>query len=149
MKNLYEAPVYSEVVERMNRLSPSSERQWGKMGVAQMMAHCKEAFKVPLSDKPMKRAFIGALLGGLFKKQLYSDKPYKQGLPTSPLFKITGDRDFEAEKKGLSELMSQFHTLGPEKTGQYPHPFFGTFTKEQWGMSMYKHLDHHFRQFGA
>ncbi|MFM6925379.1 MAG: hypothetical protein ACKOU7_07730 [Ferruginibacter sp.] len=26
---------------------------------------------------------------------------------------------------------------------------FGSFTPEQWGQSMYKHLDHHLMQFGV
>ena len=29
------------------------------------------------------------------------------------------------------------------------HPFFGTLTGKQWGETQYKHVDHHFRQFGV
>ena len=29
------------------------------------------------------------------------------------------------------------------------HPFFGAMTSEEWSVLMYKHLDHHLRQFGA
>jgi hypothetical protein len=47
VKNLFEPAVYTEITERVNRLSPESQRQWGKMTVSQMLAHCKEAFKVP------------------------------------------------------------------------------------------------------
>jgi len=29
------------------------------------------------------------------------------------------------------------------------HAFFGSLTGAEWGVSTYKHLDHHLRQFGA
>jgi hypothetical protein len=32
---------------------------------------------------------------------------------------------------------------------QYPHPFFGPLKAEQWAILMYKHVDHHLRQFGV
>lgn len=49
MENLYQKQTYDSVIDRLNKLTPSSQRLWGKMEVAQMLAHCKEAFKVPLS----------------------------------------------------------------------------------------------------
>lgn len=30
-----------------------------------------------------------------------------------------------------------------------PHPVFGDFTKDQWGIMQWKHLNHHFEQFGV
>ena len=149
MKNLFDKNVYNEITNRINTLIPQSQRQWGKMEVAQMLAHCKEAFKVPLSDKKMPRMFIGLLLGWAFKKKLYNDEPWKRNLPTAPNFIIKDERDFEKEKQGLTGLINQFHNGGPDNVGRFPHPMFGTFTKEQWGKSMYKHLDHHLMQFGV
>jgi len=51
MQSLFEINTYNEVINRIDKLSPSATAQWGKMNVAQMLAHCKEAFKVPLSKK--------------------------------------------------------------------------------------------------
>jgi Protein of unknown function (DUF1569) len=149
MKNLFDAGVYNEITERINKLTPQSQRQWGKMNVAQMLAHCKEAFKVPLSDKKMPRMFLGLLVGWMIKAKLYNDSPWKRNLPTAPNFIIKDERDFEKEKKELTSLINQFYTGGPGNVGRFPHPMFGSFTTEQWGKSMYKHLDHHFQQFGV
>ncbi len=149
MKNLFDKAAYEEMTSRIHSLSPQSQRQWGKMNVAQMLAHCKEAFKVPLSNKKMPRMFIGLLLGWAFKKKLYSNEPWKHNLPTAPNFIIKDERDFEKEKKELAAMIDQFHNAGPGNVGKYPHPMFGSFTAEQWGQSMYKHLDHHLMQFGA
>ncbi len=149
MKNLFDKDIYSEILRRIDLLTPQSQRQWGKMNVAQMLAHCKEAFKVPLSDKKMPRMFIGLLLGWAIKKKLYNESPWKQNLPTAPNFIIKDERDLEKEKLELSDLINQFYNGGPEKVGRFPHPMFGAFTKEQWSQAMYKHLDHHLKQFNA
>lgn len=149
MKNLYDTATYNEIVSRMETLSHHSQRQWGKMEVAQMLAHCQEGFKVVLSDKPLKRSLLGILLGWAFKSQLYNDKPWKQGLPTAPNFVIKDKRAFDEEYAKLKSQIDAFYTRGPQQSGKYPHPMFGRFTPEQWGQAMYKHLDHHFRQFSA
>jgi hypothetical protein len=149
MKNLFDKDAYTEITNRINTLTPDTQRQWGKMNVAQMLAHCKEAFKVPLSDKKMPRMFLGLLLGWAFKKKLYNDEPWKKNLPTAPNFIIKDERVFEKERTELTDMIGQFYNGGPGRVGRFPHPMFGTFTSGQWGQAMYKHLDHHFTQFGV
>lgn len=149
MKSLFDKSSYDEITSRLNSLTPSSQRQWGKMQVAQMLAHCKAAFMVPLSDKKMPRSFLGLMIGWMIKSKLYNDDPWKQNLPTAPNFKITDERDFEKEKQELAGLINTFYSRGSGNVGKFPHPMFGTFTQQQWGQAMYKHLDHHLRQFGA
>lgn len=147
--NLFDKEAYETVLARINSLTPETSRQWGKMSVNQMLAHLKVAFRVPLSETPLPRIFLGRLIGGFIKSQLYNEKPYGKGLPTAPEFIIKNEPEFEKEKKELIELITTFYTKGPTKVGQHPHPFFGSFTPQQWGLSMWKHLDHHLRQFGA
>ena len=149
MDNLYEQPVYDAIIERIKNLTSTQQALWGKMNVAQMLAHCCVAFSVPLATEPMPRPLIGRLVGWIFKAKLYDEVPYKKSLPTSPAFVIKEEKNFEAEQKQLISLTKEFFTKGRERTGQFPHPMFGTFTSDQWGMSMYKHLDHHLKQFGA
>ena len=59
MKSLFNTEILDEVVSRINLLNPQSQQQWGKMNVAQMLAHCKDAFKVPLSETKMPRSIMG------------------------------------------------------------------------------------------
>jgi hypothetical protein len=149
MKNLFDKDTHTEIISRMNALTPNSQRQWGKMNAAQMLAHCKEAFKVPLSDKKIPRMFLGLLIGWMIKPKLYNEDPWKQNLPTAPNFIIKDERDFEKEKNELAGMINQFYSGDPENVGKFPHPMFGSFTSEQWGKSMYKHLDHHLKQFNV
>lgn len=149
MKNLYDKAVLEEVTQRINSLSTSSTNLWGKMNVGQMLAHCKEAFKVPLADKPVPRMVSGYFFGWIVKKKLFDDSPTRKNLPTAPNFMITDERDFNKEKEALLFLISEFNRRGPGDTGKFPHPFFGKLSQEEWGKGMYKHLDHHLQQFGV
>jgi hypothetical protein len=149
MKSLFDKAAYDEIMNRINSLTPASQRIWGKMEVSQMMAHCKEAFKVPLSDKKYPSILMGTLLGWMMKSKLYNESPWGRNLPTAPNFLIKDQREFDKEKKELTDLINEFYTRGEGNVGKFPHPFFGKLTQEQWGKSMYKHLDHHLTQFGV
>ncbi len=149
MKSLFETGAYNEIIDRLERLNPESQALWGKMNVAQMLAHCKEPLKVPLEKIILKKPnAVMKFLFSFFKKTLYSDKPWKKSLPTSKEFIIADARDFEKEKKELMAWVNEFHAE-KNKTEWPPHPFCGPFTPEQWGKMQYKHLDHHLRQFGV
>lgn len=149
MKSLFDRAVYEEIVTRINQLNPQSQRRWGKMEAAQMLAHSGEAFKVPLSETAIPRMFIGVLIGWMFKKKLYNDEAWKQNLPTAPGFIIKDQRNFDTEKKKLLALVEQFYNSSPATVEKIVHPMFGIFTGEQWGKAMYKHLDHHLTQFSV
>jgi hypothetical protein len=149
MKSLLDKNAYQEAIQRIQNLHPELEPQWGKMNVAQMQAHLQQSFKVPLSETPMPRMFIGRLIGWMVKPKLYNAEPFKRNLPTAPDFVIKDNRDFVREQLNLLEIVEEFHSKGPDGIGNHPHPMFGTFTKDQWGIAMYKHLDHHLTQFGV
>jgi len=145
-KNLFEAAVKQKIINRINKLTSGTQRQWGKMDVAQMLAHCQMPLGVAIGKHKLQGSFFIKLLGPLFKSQLYNDTPFKQNLPTDKSFKIADPRDFEKEKQNLIQMINDFSetTMSNE-----PHPFFGKLTKEQWSKGTWKHLDHHLRQFGV
>ncbi len=149
MKNLFDKEAQDEILERLEKLTPESQRQWGKMEVGQMLAHCKEVIKVPLNNKKYPRIFIGRLIGWAMKPTMYNDAEWRKNLPTGLDFIIKDSKEFEVEKKEFTELVNKFYHAGPENITQYPHPFFGNFTSAQWGKSLYKHINHHLVQFGV
>ncbi|MDF0717847.1 DUF1569 domain-containing protein [Muricauda sp. 334s03] len=149
MKSLFNSEAHEEILSRINQLSESSERQWGKMEIGQMLHHCQFPLKISLRkhrlDKPSPML---KFMGKFFKKSLYNDKPWRQGLPTAKGLKVVDDKNFDEEKKALISLIKDFHQEKDKKEWD-PHPVFGSFTPEQWGQMQYKHLDHHLRQFGV
>jgi Protein of unknown function (DUF1569) len=149
MKNLHDLATLNEITGRLNQLNPNTQRQWGKMDVAQMMAHCSNALEVNLGDRVGRQGLMAKLFGKLAKKSVVSEKPFKQGLPTDPNFVITDAREFEKEKQRLTELVSRLSNSDPEALAQNAHPFFGKMSAQEWNTLNYKHLDHHLRQFGC
>jgi uncharacterized protein DUF1569 len=148
-KTLFDKQAYDEIGSRLEKLKAESPRQWGKMDVSQMLAHCIEAIKMPLDHTKQPRKLISYLIGGIIKKNVVSPEPYKQGLPTAKDFIITDKREFEKEKQSLLGLLKRFHEAGEKGMTPHAHPFFGPMTPHEWGCSQYKHIDHHLRQFNA
>jgi hypothetical protein len=147
IKNLYDSSVKQEIIDRIHKLTAQTQRQWGKMDVAQMLAHVQEPIHVALGKRELKGHWLLKLIGPLFKSKLYNSQPYKQGLPTDRSYIMTGTiKEFEKEKQQLLELIHNFHE---SNVIDARHPVFGKFTKDQWGLATWKHLDHHLRQFGV
>ena len=136
-------------MSRIQMLEPDTQAQWGKMTVAQMLGHCQNPLLVALGRKELKKpnAFM-KLLFKSFKSAMYNDKLWKKGMGTPKEYRVVGEREFTAEKANLLELIDDFYAER-NKTKWDPHPAFGDFTHDQWGMLQYKHLDHHLRQFGV
>ncbi|MBN9297027.1 MAG: DUF1569 domain-containing protein [Filimonas sp.] len=147
MKTIFDETVRLDIIERINSLRADSKACWGKMDVAQMMKHCAMSDEAFLGKKTYKRIFIGRLLGGAIIKSILKDsQPLRQNQPTVPELRITEDANFITEK---SWWISLVHEYGNFSNDNFIHPFFGKMTKKQVGELVYKHLDHHLRQFNA
>jgi hypothetical protein len=92
---------------------------------------------------------MGRIIGPFFKPNYYNDKPFPKGSPTSKSAVISDTRDLDKEKVILKALVLQFYEGNAATCTTHPHPFFGHLTPEQWSIGMYKHLDHHLRQFNS
>jgi len=149
MKNLFEKEAVDEVISRIDKLQPATQRQWGKMDVAQMMAHCSGALDMASGKSNLPRVFVGRLIGPLVKPVYTNEKPFAKSNPTAKELVVSDQRDFARERAQLKEKIAQFHQGGEKQCTRHPHPFFGSLTPYEWSRGMYKHLDHHLRQFGG
>ena len=149
MKNIFNSMHSEEVLKRIDQLTPNAQPQWGKMNVAQMLAHCSAFQDIAMGNSFPPRGWLGKLVGRFAKPIMYNDKTLPRNMSTIPTILIADDRDFEREKEQLKEKIILFQNNGPEKCTPHPHPFFGKLTSEQWGIGVYKHLDHHLTQFGV
>jgi uncharacterized protein DUF1569 len=150
MRNLFDSATSQQVVGRLQSLTAESPRQWGTMTPAQTVAHCSLGMQMALGEHKPPRVLIGRVVGPIIKKlALGNDVPMRKNSPTAPSLVVSDDRDLEAEKVRLIGLIDRFSKGGAAVCTNYPHAFFGKLTAEQWSELMYKHLDHHLRQFGA
>jgi len=150
MKNLFDVALASQVKQRIDSLRIDSDRQWGKMSVAQTIAHCASGLQMALGEIRPPRALIGRLIGSAIKpKVVGNDEHFRRNSPTVGELVIRGERNLDAERVRLCSLIDKFVSGGTSVCTTHPHPFFGPLTPPEWAVLMYKHLDHHLRQFGA
>jgi len=149
MRSLYDFADNQQMINRINKLTPDTKPLWGKMNASQMMAHTQVPLKVAYGNVKLKRGLMGILFGRIAKKKLVGEKDFDKNLPTDKNFVIRDTPNFEEAKSNLINLVRQFATSGPEGISKEPHPFFGKLTTHEWDVLMWKHLDHHLRQFGV
>lgn len=146
MKSVFDKTTRDELLERIYTLQENSKPQWGKMSVSQMMRHCSQWDEMALGKQKYKQSFIGRIFGRIGLKDMMQDTLLKRNLPTVPSFKIKEQPDFTEEKMKWISLLDKYKD---SSDAGFVHPFFGHLTKEQTGFIVYKHVDHHLRQFNS
>ena len=151
MKNMFEMATADEVRGRVGKLTPDSEKLWGKMTPAQMLEHCSRSLEWAVGDSvPPKLALPVRILGKVIKPMaLGGDRPMRPNSPTAPDLLVKGTPDFDAGRARLIALVDRFVAGGSAGCTKLPHSFFGKMTGDEWGVLVYKHMDHHLRQFGV
>ena len=137
------------MISRVNALTPDSKALWGKMTVTQMVRHCCSCEEYYFGNVHIKRSFLGRLIGPFAIRGLLKNDStvLTKNAPTAMAFKATeSGQDLGAEKEKWKSLL--------EKYASYPHEyfvhwFFGKMSKDQLGQFVYKHCDHHLRQFNC
>lgn len=149
MKSLFNRQHNDEIIARLNVLSPEAKSEWGKMSVAQMLAHAQQPLRVVFGELKLKRSLMGILFGSIAKKKLSGEEHWQHDMPTDKNFIIGEERIFMEEKQKLTALVRRLAELGPAGISVDVHPFFGKLTVNEWDRLMWNHVDHHLRQFGA
>ncbi|WP_346317966.1 DUF1569 domain-containing protein [Chitinophaga sp. YIM B06452] len=150
LPDIFSRSVSDQVIGRINRLTPATAPQWGKMNVGQMLAHVNVAYEMVYDDKyPKPGFFMGIILKTFVKKVVCGEAPYKKNNPTAPAFLITGERDFEREKLRLIDYINKTQLLGSQAFDNRKSLSFGKLSIPEWNNMFYKHLDHHLTQFGV
>lgn len=151
MQNVFDAKDAQEYINRINNLTPETQRKWGKMSVDQVLAHLNVAYDLTFTpEKFPKPSFIAKfLLSRFVKSKITNEIPYKQSLPTSPVFIIADERNFEEEKAKLIGNIQRVQQLGREAFEGKENINFGKMTAQCWNNMFAKHLNHHLDQFGV
>jgi len=150
VKTIFDQAAYTEITGRLDSLQPGAQRQWGKMTAPQMLEHTARAAEMATGKRPLKQAFLGRMIGWIFRKDFVGEKPFTKNAPTGPDFIVTAmDPDFISGKSRLKAVLGELHALGEKGCDGNIHAFFGRMTGAEWGVTQYKHVDHHLRQFGA
>ena len=150
MKNVFTRQDATDLIIRINKLSPQTKPQWGKMSVSQMLAHCNVTYELVYEDKhPKPNPFVKLLLKLFVKPTVVNDKPFKNSGQTAPAFVIKDEKNFNEEKDRLINYIQKTQQLGEAHFDGKESHSFGKLTKSEWNNMFYKHLEHHLTQFGV
>lgn len=150
LPNIFSKEVSDNIIQRINNLTPATQPKWGKMSVAQMLAHCNVTYEMIYDNiHPKPGGFMKFILKTLVKNKVVSEVPYKQSSRTAPQFIISEAKDFDAEKQRLISYIIKTQQLGENNFDNKESHSFGRINKTEWNNMLYKHLNHHLTQFGA
>ena len=153
MKSIYNPDDFRQITSRINKLSPDSQRQWGKMSVNEMICHITDQIRLALDQKntqfpfnPVVQFFgrLTFVYGFRFPKNFITVREMKQG----PKGEGTKPTNFKQDFDSLICVLNEF--ASKDKSYIFsPHPAFGKMNRKEWGIMVYKHLDHHLTQFAV
>ena len=150
MKTIFDRNAREELITRIEQINGNKQAQWGKMNVYQMLQHNTywNEWILGKNDHVYKQALMGKLFGKIALKRMVKDEqPFDKNIPTSEQFKPKSvNGDLELEKLKWIALLEEYESY---HNPDFVHDFFGRMTKEQIGILVYKHTDHHLRQFGV
>ncbi len=147
MPVLHDDRYRTEILRRVEALTPESRGQWGKMSVSQMLWHVNEAMEGALgrvAEAPEKVPLPRPLL-----KFIVLNLPWPKGAPTRRRWVPQKDRyDFAAERDRCLSLVDAITSkaLGD----RWPDsPTLGRMSGNDVSRLQAKHLNHHLTQFGV
>ena len=150
MKTIFESTTREELIQRISSLKEDSKSVWGKMNVYQMAKHCTiwNEWVLGKKDFVYRQEFLGKLFGKMaLKSNTKDDKPIGKNMPAGKAFTVKEKEcDLETQKTIWTNQIEAYEQFSNDN---FIHDFFGKMTTEQIGIFVYKHNDHHLRQFNA
>ena len=141
----------NEVPQLLKQLNANAQGKWGSMHVAQMLDHLYAGTILMLSKKISVLEVEEEKLPR-YKAFLMSDKGFMEGAPKPALyleFEKTAYEDFEASKAKLAAAVKEFDLITRTDKAFFSfHPSFGELNAEETRQLQFKHIRHHFQQFG-
>lgn len=151
MKSLFEEKGTTALIQRINQLQPDAQPLWGTMTVTEMLLHCNKVLhNLMTATAPASPRRTTAKQYLARWMVLYVLPRFPKGAQAPKQVRTKGlikDEEFETQKADLLRVVRQFaaHTAPI----RLPHPYFGNINTQQWGITAWKHTDHHLRQFGV
>jgi len=152
VKGIKSEGTVGELVARARNLKADARPRWGSLNAHQMLCHVADVVRLVIGDiptKPRTRPRTGARPFERFplKQIALYVMPWPRGVRGPRLAFTTQPTALEDDVRALESLLTRFRECEPRD--EWPgHPIFGRMTTRDWNRVLYRHTDHHFRQFG-
>lgn len=149
LPSTFDSNTTQQHLQRLDKLTNATKPLWGKMNAAQMLAHLNVTYDLAYNRiKTNPNLFMKFMLKTVIKGIVTGEKPYPKNSGTGKEFIISDARNFEKEKSILITNIKETESKGTSFFEGRDNQAFGSLTAQQWSNQFYKHIDHHFRQFG-
>lgn len=150
LPNTFDSSTTEDTFNRLEKITHASKPLWGSMNAAQMLAHLNVAYDFAYGRKNSNLNFFTKFMVKLFVKNVVvGEKPYPKNSRTAPDFIIATERDFEKEKSIFIDNVKETEAKGVTYFEGKENSSFGVLSSKEWSNLFYKHIDHHFKQFGV
>jgi hypothetical protein len=149
MRTLLNDRDQKEVLDRLTKVRPDSQRRWGSMSAHQIICHLNDSFRAALSEKHVSSSST------LFER---STSGRLCGCPSGGRTASRHALKWISSKAALGPLNSHlmlrtfaflFERFCGWKREFAPHAMFGQLSRTERMRHTYLNMDHHLRQFGA
>ena len=148
MASLFDDAAQRLLLERFRRLTENSKPRWGKMNAAQMLAHLNDSLRMAAGELATKSKRLPIRFFPLKQLIIYV-LPFPKGAPTAPELIARLDRaQWDEEIEAFPQTLDRVARV-PETATWPVHPAFGLISRRGWGVLVYRHISHHFSQFGV
>ena len=137
-----------EMVARIRAFSPVHRRCWGEMAHSRVFAHLGDALRLSLGELGNETSIADAPFASRRREWIHELLWPEGKVQAPPEGFLTAPTDWEADRELLLELVVRFANEPPTRLAS-AHPLLGEMSGEDWDVLMFRHLDHHLRQFGA
>ena len=150
MPSMFREPDRAAIIARIDRLVPGAPRRWGTMTAPQMLWHLDAQLRSLLGELEVAPRGNAVLRSAIVKWLVIdSPMPWPRGkLPTSPEFTRHAPGDWPDDVARLKRDLERWAARGLD-AGACVHPAFGPLGAAQTGRLVWRHFDHHLRQFGV
>jgi len=144
----------TKLVTYLQRLDPATPPRWGKMNVQQMIEHYGDDAVCTASGR-LKIDHIMTLPENLEKMRefMISNKPFKENTNNPLMGEEPAPLRYKTVQGAIGSLQQEliyfFEAFEKNPELVTRNPFFGDLNFEQNVQLLYKHAQHHLRQFGV
>ncbi len=139
--------------KKLSLLEPGTPAKWGVMNPQEMIEHLDDFYKISLQKFPVTLVTPLEHLSK-YREFLYSDKSFKEN--TKAPASLLGEKPLPLRRASLGAAIATLQQTTQSfllffennSTLKTLHPVFGMLNFEDWVRLHYKHVTHHFRQFG-
>jgi len=137
------------ILARLAALTPQHQRRWGRMDPGLLLPHLATALRLALGEQRLGGTPPNVLWAPIFRYLAIYRLQWPEGKIQAPPGAFdTPSAGWTRDREIVVELIERFAAAPPDAMGK-SHPLFGAMRPRDWDVLMYRHLDHHLRQFGV